>query len=59
MAIEQSELLTAGKIAVQLGVSGSAVSKTIKSLNIEADLIKSGCKYYGPKTIEKLKAELK
>ncbi|MCK9212190.1 MAG: hypothetical protein M0P61_15225 [Ignavibacteriaceae bacterium] len=34
MANEKSNLLTAGKIAVQLGVSGGAVSKAIKTVNV-------------------------
>lgn len=59
MAKEQSELLTAGKIATQLGVSGSVVSKTIKSLNIKPDLVKSGCSYYGKETIDKVKTAIK
>lgn len=59
MAKEQSELLTAGKIAAQLGVSGSIVSKTIKSLNIKPDLVKGGCSYYGNETIDKVKTAIK
>jgi len=38
MADEKSNLLTAGKIAVQLGVSGGAVSKAIKTLDIKQKL---------------------
>ncbi|NOU19566.1 MAG: HTH domain-containing protein [Bacteroidales bacterium] len=59
MKNEKPELLTAGKIAAQLGVSGAVVSKTIKALDIKPDLIKAGCSYYGADTITKLKASLK
>jgi len=59
MANEKSDLLTAGKIATQLGVSGAVVSKTIKALGIKPDLVKAGCSYYGADTIAKVKASLK
>ena len=59
MANEKSNLLTAGKIAVQLGVSGGAVSKAIKTLGIKPDLVKAGCSYYGADTIKKVKAAIK
>lgn len=59
MAKEKSDLLTAGKIAMHLGVSGPAVSKTIKALGIKPDLVKAGCSYYGPDTIKKVKAAIK
>jgi len=42
MAKEKADLLTAGKIAMQLGVSGAVVSKTIKTLGIKPDLVKGG-----------------
>ncbi|MBK8944426.1 MAG: HTH domain-containing protein [Ignavibacteriae bacterium] len=59
MAKENSDLLTAGKIAAQLGVSGSIVSKTIKTLNLKPDLVKAGCNYFGKDNIEKIKKALK
>lgn len=59
MAKEKSDLLTAGKIAQQLGVPGAVVSKTIKALSIKPDLVKGGCSYYGTDTIKKVKAAIK
>lgn len=59
MAKEKADLLAAGKIAMQLGVSGAVVSKTIKTLGIKADLVKAGCSYYGTDTIKKVKAAIK
>lgn len=59
MAKSNSDLLTAGKIAQQLGVSGAIVSKTIKSLNIKPDLVKGGCSYYGKDVIAKVKSAIK
>lgn len=59
MSKEKSDLLTAGKIAQQLSVSGATVSKTIKSLNIKPDLVKGGCSYYGKDVIAKIKSALK
>lgn len=59
MAKEKTDLLTAGKIAMQLGVSGAVVSKAIKTLDIKADLVKGGCNYYGSDAIKKVKAIIK
>ena len=59
MANEKSILLTAGKIALQLGVSGGAVSKVIKTLGIKPDLVKGGCNYYGTDAIKKVKTAIK
>ncbi|MFA6403267.1 MAG: HTH domain-containing protein [Salinivirgaceae bacterium] len=59
MKNEKPELLTAGKIAAQLGVSGAVVSKTIKALDIKPELVKAGCSYYGADAITKVKASLK
>jgi len=59
MAKEKTDLLTAGKIAVQLGISGGVVAKTIKSLDLKPDLVKAGCNYYGAETIKKIKSAVK
>lgn len=59
MAKEKADLLTAGKIAIQLGISGPAVSKAIKAMGIKLDLVKAGCSYYGADTIKKVKSALK
>ena len=55
MANEKSNLLTAGKIAIQLDVSGGAVSTAIKTLGIKPDLVKDNCSYYGADLIKKIK----
>lgn len=59
MAKGKTDLLTAGKIAMQLGVSGGSVSKAIKTLGIKADLVKGGCSYYGAEAIKKIKTSIK
>jgi hypothetical protein len=42
------ELLTAGKLAEQLGVPVAKVNKYIKDNGVEPDKTKGACKYYGP-----------
>ncbi len=59
MAKEQSDLLTVGKIAAELGVSGAVVAKTIKTLNIKPDAKKGVCSYYSKDAIAKIKKSLK
>ena len=53
------ELLTAGKIAKAIGVSASTVNGYIKDNGIEPDKTKGSCKYYGPKTVAKIKKGVK
>lgn len=53
-----SDLLTGGKIANELGISPAKVKKLIEELKIEPDQVKGACKYYGLKTIEKIKKTL-
>jgi len=53
------EMLTAGKLAEALGVSQGKIRKLIQEHEIEPDEIARGCKYYGPATLKKLKAEVK
>jgi hypothetical protein len=52
------EMYTAGKLAKTLGISQGKVKKLIEAQGIEPDEVKRGCKYYGPVTLEKLKAAL-
>lgn len=59
MANEKQELLTAGKIAQELGISGAVVSKTIKALNIQPTMKKGACSYYSKDVIKKIKAAAK
>ena len=53
-----SEMYTAGKLAKALGISQGKVKKLIEAQGIEPGEVKRGCKYYGPVTLEKLKAAL-
>lgn len=52
------DLLTAGKLAAAWGVSPKAVKDAIAKAGVDADVVKGGCKYYGPETAEKIKKEL-
>jgi len=51
-------LLTAGKIAKEVGYSDAKVKKAIKELGIEPDEKKGNCAYYGAASIAKLEAHL-
>jgi len=53
------ELLTAGKIAEQLGVSAGKVSKTIKAEGLEPDQKKGNCGYYGADKVKQIAEALK
>ena len=60
MSAEKSGgLYTAAKLAEALGVSEGKLKKLIATQNIQPDEVKRGCKYYGAKTLEALKAALK
>lgn len=52
------ELLTGKKIAEKLGLKPKQVTDYLKDKNIEPDKTKGACKYYGPKTVTKLKKAL-
>ncbi len=55
----KEEMLTAGKVAKQLGVPAGAVKKAVAALNLEPDLVKGGCSYYAPKTVKKIAKAVK
>ena len=55
----KDDLKTAGNIAKDLGVSPAKVKKFIDDKNIKPDHSKGACKYYGAKTINKIKSGLK
>ena len=59
MAEKQTDLLTAGAIAQQLGASGAKVKKAIKDLGIEPAAKKGVCNYYAPGVVAKVKSALK
>jgi len=52
---DKSELLSAGAIAKELGVSGAVVSKAIKTLNLQPDSKKGACSYYSKDALKKIK----
>ena len=52
------EMYTAGKLAKALGVSQGKVKKFIEAEGIQPDEVKGACKYYGPATLERVKAAL-
>ena len=55
---DKDNLLTAGKIAKELGVSAAKVKKVITSLELEADNVRCGCSYYTPASVKKIKKAL-
>jgi hypothetical protein len=54
-----NDMLTAAKLAQEIGVSDAVVKKVIKELGIEPDAKKGPCNYYGPATAEKIKKAIK
>lgn len=52
------ELLTAGKIAQVLQVSQKKIKQAVEKAGVEADVVKGACTYYGPASVEKIKAAL-
>ena len=52
------ELLSAGKIAKVLEVSPKKIKEAIEKAGVEPDSVKGSCKYYGPATVEKIKAAI-
>lgn len=53
------ELLTAGKIARELGISDAKVKKAIKELGLEPDAKKGACSYYSKAAVAKIKKAIK
>jgi hypothetical protein len=53
------EMLTAKKVADKLGVKPKQIQDAIKAAGIEPDQTKGACKYYGPKTVTKIKKAIK
>ena len=48
-------MLTAGKIAKELGVSDAKVKKAIKELGLEPETKKGACCYYSQAQVTKIK----
>ncbi len=59
MATEKEDLLTAGSIAKELGVSDAKVKKAIKELAIEPKAKKGVCCYYSQDVLARIKTALK
>ncbi len=59
MAMEKSDLLTAGNIAKTLGVPDAKVKNAIKTLGIKPTAKKGVCSYYSKESIPKIKSALK
>ncbi|HEB12144.1 MAG TPA: hypothetical protein ENI11_00520 [Actinobacteria bacterium] len=58
MASENSDLLTAGKIAKDLQVSDGKVKKVIKERDIKPEMKKGVCNYYSQDAMIEIKAAL-
>jgi len=52
-------MLSAGKIAKDLDASPKGVKRIIKEEELEPDLVKRGCSYYGEEKIEIIKQKLR
>ena len=59
MAEATTDLLTAGNIAKELGVSDAKVKKAIAALGLEPAAKKGVCSYYPKGAVAKIKAALK
>lgn len=59
MKDENNNLLTAGTIAQELGVSDLKVKKAIKGLGIKPAAKKGVCSYYSADVVKKVKSALK
>ena len=55
----QEDLLTAGSIAKELGVSDAKVKKVINELAIQPNAKKGVCNYYSREAVTKIKGALK
>jgi Mn-dependent DtxR family transcriptional regulator len=59
MEKEKTDLITAGKIAKELGVSDAKVKKAIKELGLEPKAKKGVCAYYSRDVTAIIKKALK
>ncbi len=59
MPTEKTDLLTAGNIAKQLGVSDAKVKKAIQELGIKPAAKKGVCNYYAKGDLGKIKTAFK
>jgi biotin operon repressor len=59
MATKKGEMLSAGKIAAQLGVTSGQVKKAIQEAGIEPTSVKNGCSYYDDACVKKIQKAIK
>lgn len=59
MAAEKEDVLTAGSIAKELGISEAKVKKAIKDLAIDPKMKKGVCCYYSRDALADIKAAVK
>jgi hypothetical protein len=59
MKDQQSNLMTAGALAVEMGLPGAKVKKAIADLKIKPAAKKGACSYYTKDMIPKIKAAVK
>lgn len=56
--MDNTELLTAGKIAAELKVPGPQVKKAIAALKLKPTVVKGGCSYFARSALPKIKKAL-
>jgi len=57
--VAEGKMLSAGKIAKDLDAFPKGVKRIIKEEELEPDLVKRGCSYYGEEKIEIIKQKLR
>ncbi len=55
MATKNDDLLSAGKLAKEIGISAAKVKKAIEALDLQPDNVRCGCKYYSKDRIPEIK----
>lgn len=58
MAEIKEEMLSTGKVATKLGVSPAKIKKIIQELELEPDMKKGNCAYYGEAAQKKIVSKL-
>jgi plasmid maintenance system antidote protein VapI len=58
MAENKEEMLSTGKVATKLGVSPAKIKKIIQELEIQPDMKKGNCAYFGADAQKKIESKL-
>ena len=58
MSDEKKEMLSTGKVAEKLGASPAKIKKIIQELELEPDMKKGNCAYYGAEAQKKIQEKL-